>query len=98
VLWACPTESDHLSQDFTSDVKYHISSDGRVSQGTINVQGYAKANFLQGMPAFYTNENPSVAGAVHPVGFSNGAILAMAIIASGIVLLFWWFAKRGFSK
>lgn len=80
--------------DFTADKKYSLSVLEKANTCTINVQGHANAFFIQDVPAFSTG----VAGQAPLGGISNVTVFAIVAIAAGIVALFWWFVKRGFSK
>ena len=89
---------NNIDQDFTGTdgTKYHISTKEQANAGTINVEGHANANLVQGGWTFTTSAQ-AAAGISNTTagGTSVTLVYAMAgfaaVIAAGI---FWWSNKK----
>ncbi|MGI0069435.1 MAG: hypothetical protein ACREAN_04170, partial [Nitrosopumilaceae archaeon] len=89
---------NNVDQDFTGSdgTKYHISTREQPNAGTINVEGHANPNLVQGGWTFATTAQ-AAAGISNTTagGTSTMMVYAMAgfaaVIAAGI---FWWSNKK----
>jgi hypothetical protein len=89
---------NNVDQDFTGSdgTKYHISTKEQPNAGTINVEGHANPNLVQGGWTF-TSTAQAAAGISNTTagGTSTNLVYAMAgfaaVIAAGI---FWWSNKK----
>jgi hypothetical protein len=92
------TTVNNIDQDFTGTdgTKYHISTKEQPNAGTINVEGHANPNQVQGGWTFVTTAQ-AAAGISNTTagGTSTNLVYAMAgfaaVIAAGI---FWWSNKK----
>jgi len=89
---------NNIDKDFTGTdgTKYHISTKEQTNAGTINVEGHANPNQIQGGWTFATCAQPcSGVGTTTAGGTSTTLVYAMAgfaaVIAAGI---FWWSNRK----